>query len=181
VPPSRPPGLDRPGGPGAAAPILRRSWPVLASLVVVAVIAAGLAGLSRLDGSAPAASGDRVQRCEPLTGPLPGVQLPAGLPALPGQFVHQIGQVGQTAFTFTAVPNPDLDAVLAQLTGALRTAGYTVTLTQPLAALATPPSGDSQAPRRAILTVAGPAGRGTVTVAPRCATQSAVACVLTPR
>jgi hypothetical protein len=180
VPPSRPPGLDRPGVPGAAAPILRRSWPVLAAVVVVALVVAGLAGLSRSGDSAAGAGGDRVQRCEPLTGPLPDVRLPAALPALPGQFVHQLGQVDQTVFTFTAVPNPDLDGVLAELTGALRTAGYTVTVTRPLAAVTTPTSGDRQTARQAVLTVAGPAGRGTVTVAPRCATQTAVAYVLTP-
>jgi hypothetical protein len=142
-------------------------------VVVVALVVAGLAGLSRSGGSATVASGDRVQRCEPLTGPLPDARLPAGLPALPGQFVHQTGQVGQTVFTFTAVPTPDLDAALAAVTGALRTAGYSVTLTRPLA-------GDREA-RQAVLTVAGPAGHGTVTVAGRCATQSSVAYVLTPR
>ena len=181
MPPSRPPGLDRTGGPGAAAPILRRPWPVLAAVVVVAVVAAGLAGVSRWGDSEPVAGGDRVQRCEPLTGPLPDVRLPAGLPTLPGQFVHQTGRVNQTVLTFTAVPNPDLDAVLAQLSSALRTAGYTVTLTQPLAAVTTPAIGGTQAHRQAVLTVSGPAGRGTVAVTGRCATQSAIAYVLTPR
>jgi hypothetical protein len=161
--------------------MLRRSWPVLAAAAVVALVVAGLAGLSRLGESAPTAGGDRVQRCEPLTGPLPDVRLPARLPALPGQFVHQTGQAGQTEFTFTAVPNPDLDAVLAQLTGALRADGYAVTVTRPLAAVASPAAGEPLAPRQAVLTVAGPAGRGTITIAQRCATQSSIAYALTPR
>lgn len=161
--------------------MLPRPWPVLAVVAVAAAVAAGLIGLSRWDQPPAPAGGDPVQRCEPLAGPLPAGRLPAGLPPLPGQFVHQTGQAGRTVFTFTAVPNPDLDVVLTQVTGALRTGGYSVTLTRPLAPLATPASGDAQASRQAVLTVAGPAGRGTVTLATRCATQSAVAYVLTPR
>jgi hypothetical protein len=170
MPASRHPGLDRPG-PAAAPPLLSRSWPALLVVAaLVALVVVGMAALSGSNGPDPVSAPASADRCDALTGPLPGAAaMPAGLTALPGQFVHQTGLVGTTAYTFTAVPDADLGAVTAQVTGALRAAGYTTRGTPPGG------SGDDQA----VLTVAGPGGRGTVTVTGRCATQTSVEYVLT--
>jgi hypothetical protein len=172
MPASRHPGLDRPG-PAAAPPLLSRSWPVLLAVAAVALVVAALAALSGSNGPDPAVTPARADRCDALTGPVPDAAMPAGVAAVRGQFVHQTGQVGTTAYTYTAVPNADLDAVLAQVTGALRAAGYTSTLT------AAPPPGEPAGDRAAVLTVSGPGGRGTVTLTGRCASQTSVAYVLT--
>jgi hypothetical protein len=173
-----PPDLDHP--PPAAAQILKRSWPILAAAAAIAVLALVPGMLTRLDRSIPIADRDLTPSCDSLTTVQPAPPRPAGLPTLDGQFVYQTGRLGRTQFTFTAVPNPDLDAVLSELTRGLRAAGYTVTLTQPAPPPANPPRGYDQVIRRATLTITGPAGHGTVTVSGRCTTQSDIGYTLTP-
>jgi hypothetical protein len=179
MPPSRPPGLDRPGGPAAPA-LLRRPLPVLIAAVVLVLFVLALIRLSRMDGAAPAAAPDLTPACGTLSQPVSGARLPAGLPTLPGQFVTQTGQVDRTSYTFTAVADPDLDAVLAQVSTALRAAGHRVTVTRPPPAQVSPARDYSQLVRQAVLTVAGPAGTGTVTVSGRCTDQTGIGYTLTP-
>jgi hypothetical protein len=173
-----PPDLDHP--PPAAAQILQRFWPILAAAAAIAVLALIAAMLTRLDHSIPIAERDLTPDCDSLTTARPAPPLPAGLPALDGQFVYQTGRLGPTQFTFTAVPNPDLDAVLNELTRELRAAGYTITHTQPAPPASNPPHGYDQVSRKATLTITGPAGNGTITVSGRCTTQSDIAYTLTP-
>jgi hypothetical protein len=174
-----PPDLDHP--PPAAAQILKRSWPILAAAAAIAVLALIPAMLTRLDHSIPIADRDLTPSCASLTTAVqPAPPLPAGLPAFDGQLVYQTGRLGRTQFTFTAVPNPDLDAVLNELTRELRAAGYTITLTQPAPPASNPPRGYDQVSRKATLTVTGPAGNGTITVSGRCTTQSDIDYTLTP-
>jgi hypothetical protein len=174
-----PPDLDHP--PPPAAQILKRSWPILAAAAAIAVLALVPAMLTRLDHSIPIADRDLTPTCDSLATPVqPAPPQPAGPAALAGQFVYQTGRLGRTQFTFTAVPNPDLDAVLDELTRELRAAGYTITHTQPAPPASNPLRGYDQVSRQATLTVTGPAGHGTITVSGRCTTQSDIGYTLTP-
>jgi hypothetical protein len=173
-----PPDLDHP--PPGATQILKRSWPILAAAAVIAALTLVSAMLTRLDHSIPIAERDLTPTCDTGTIAQPAPPLPAGLPALDGQFVYQTGRLDRTQFTFTAVPNPDLDAVLSQLTRELRAAGYAVTLTQPAPPPSQPPRGYDQVSRKATLAITGQAGHGTVTVSGRCTTQSTIDYTLTP-
>ncbi|SRR6266550_2972977 len=177
----QPPSLDHPGPPPApAAPILRRSWPLLAAAAAATALALIPSALSRMDHSVPVADRDLTPTCDSLASAQPALRPPAGLPGLDGQFVYQVGRLDGTAFTFTAVPDPDLDAVVARLTRELRAARYTVTLTRAAPPAAERPRGYDRVARRAVLDIDGPAGRGTVTVGGRCTTQSRIHYALSP-
>lgn len=174
----RSPDLDHP--PPAAPPILKRSGPIVAAAAAIAALALVPSVLTRLDQSIPIADRDLTPSCDSLTPARLAQPLPAGLPALDGQFGYQTGRLGRTQFTFTAVPNPDLDAVVGQLARELRAAGYTATVTQTAPALPTPVRGYDRVFRNTTLTITGPAGHGTVTVSGRCTTQSDIHYALTP-
>jgi hypothetical protein len=177
----QPPSIDRPGPPPApAAPMLRRSWPLLAAAAAAGLIAFTPSLLSRMDHSVPIAARDLTPTCDSLAPAQPTLRLPAGLPALDGQFVYQTGRIDRTVFTFTAAPDPDLDGVVVRLTGALRAAGYTVTVARAAPPAVEPPRRYDRLARTAVLDVDGPAWRGTVTVGGRCTTQTRVHYALTP-
>ncbi|HVQ90499.1 MAG TPA: hypothetical protein VMU51_05635 [Mycobacteriales bacterium] len=176
----RPPGLNRPGSVPPLPALLRRSWGALAAAaVLVAALVLVPVVLSGMDRSVPLADRDLTPSCASLTGARPELALPAGVRALDGQFAYQTGSSGSTTLTFTAVPGTDLAAVLGQVSAALRAGGYTVTEPNPPAPLAQPVRGYDRLEQQAVLTAAGPAGRGTITVSGRCTDQFAVAYVLT--
>jgi hypothetical protein len=179
----RPPGRTRPGSGPPIPALLRRSWAALAAAVVpVAALVFVPALLSGLDRSVPLADRDLTPSCASLTGARPEIALPAGVPAVDGQFGYQTGSSGTTTLTFTAVPGTDLAAVLGRVGAALRAGGYTVTQPDPPAQPAQPAQpvrGYDRLRQQAVLAAAGPAGRGTITVSGRCTDQFAVAYVLT--
>ena len=170
----RPPGLNRPSMPPM--PMLRRSWAALvtAAAVTAAIVAIPLV-LSGIDRSVPIADRDLTPSCGGLDHGAAGLQLPTGIKPLDGQFVYQTGSSGASTIVFSAVPGSSLTGVLDQVGTAARAGGYTVTGSGQITPLAEPVRGYNWLDQRGSMSVAGPAGRGMITVSGRCANEFAVA------
>jgi hypothetical protein len=170
----RPPGLNRPSMPPM--PMLRRSWAALvATVAVIAALVAIPLVLSGMDRSVPIADRDLTPSCGGLDDGAAGLTLPTGIRPVDGQFVYQTGSSGTSTLVFSAVPGSSLTGVLDQVSTAARSGGYAVTGAGPVTPLAEPVRGYGWLEQRGSISVAGPAGRGTITVSGRCADEFAVA------